>query len=494
MKTPSVFAAGTLFFVLGSGCSSPDVDFSVREAGTDDGGADVRVETGGGGAGGDGFAPRDADSEDTAVGSGGTAGVVEPDEAGPGECGDGGNGVAGALPCEGGADADDDAAEVPSDSSDDIPPEVKPDSDVDDGAVDAPWDVAADVEEKEACVDETAMAGPVPLDIYFMIDTSTSMSLPVGNGMSGDCDVSIPTFVPAKPSRWCNSVNAVAGYISSSEAKGNRAALGFFAPYPNGSHTCGGSKCAVPSVGLGGLSDVLTGDYSGHAKLLVEANPGGLNWAYPHSGTPTEEALRGLAKFTEANQEPGRIIIGILVTDGAPGGSYGCNLTDAVLKGIAQTHFDKTGIHTFMVGITGSDWTRLENWASYDGAISHDNVDGSCGNGATACHHYNVGNADPTVFRDALMRIQKSVLSCTFQVPVPSSGILDISKVKVEYGSDGSAPEVLQKRASEAACSGPGWYFDDPKDPKFINLCPDTCAVVGIDEHAVISIRIPCEE
>jgi hypothetical protein len=333
-------------------------------------------------------------------------------------------------------------------------------------------------------VDETAAAEPVPLDIYFMLDASTSMSLPAGYATAGDCNVS-PPFNPAIDSRWCNALNAVAGYVASAPAAGNRAAVGYFQHYT--AHNCNGSGYDQPMVGLG----TLTGDYSGHAQVIVEQGYGGLNWAYPHSSTPTEGALRGLAAFTAANKSPGRVIIGILVTDGIP---TACNTSNATLRGIAQNHFSATGIHTFMVGITGASFDAIENWASYTGAIPHDDTNDACGASYATCHHYNVGNGNPAVFIAALNQIQKSVLSCTFQVPTPSQGILDPNLVKVEYSPGGQPPPIELPRVPSAAdCAGPGWYYDNPTNPTTINLCPDSCATVQADSNAEIKIRIACQ-
>jgi hypothetical protein len=359
------------------------------------------------------------------------------------------------------------------------------------GPPDAAWDGAFtyDASEPDAtlCVDETATAEPVPLDIYFMLDASTSMSSPAGFGAAGDCDVS-PPFSPTVNARWCSAVNAIAGYVSSPEAAGNKAAIQYFQHYTN--HNCNGTGYDVPAVPLG----VLTGSFTGHATTLVQQNPGGLNWAYPWSGTPTEGGLRGLTLFTAANQTPGRVIIGILVTDGQPGS---CATSDATLKSIAQNHFNATGIHTFMVGIAGADFTRLENWASYTGALPHDDTNDACGNcNGCTCHHYNVGTGSPTVFIAALKAIQNAVLSCTFQVPTPSSGILNPDAVKVEYLPGGNPPPVeLPKVQGAAQCTGPGWYYeyDAQGNPTTINLCPASCTTVQADTNAEVKIRIACQ-
>jgi hypothetical protein len=357
----------------------------------------------------------------------------------------------------------------------------------DSGVADVEFKYDASEPDATICVDETAKAEPVPLDIYFMLDASTSMSSPAGLGAAGDCNAA-PPFTPTVNSRWCKAINAIAGYVSSADAVNNRAALQYFSVYSG--HNCNGVPYATPAVGLG----LLPGNFSGHAQTLVQQSPGGLNWAYPHNATPTEGALRGLAQFTAANKTAGRLIIGILVTDGIPSS---CSTTDATLKGIAQNHFNATGIHTFMVGITGANFTRLENWASYTGALSHDDTNDACGNcNACTCHHYNVGDGSPAVFIAALKAIQNAVLSCTFQVPAPATGLLNPDAVKVDYMPGGQPPAIeLPRVANAAACSGPGWYYeyDAAMQPTTINLCPTSCNTVQADVNASVNIRIACQ-
>jgi len=238
----------------------------------------------------------------------------------------------------------------------------------------------------------------------------------------------------------------------------------------------------------------LTGSYAGHAQTLVEQSPGGMNWAYPHDLTPTEGALRGLTQFTAANKSPNRLIIGILVTDGIPST---CNTSDSVLTQIVQNHFSATGIHTFIVGMSGANFTKLETWASYTGSLTHDDTNDACGtcNNCT-CHHYNVGDGSPAVFIAALNAIQNAVLSCTFQVPTPTTGVLNPDAVSVEYLVNGQPPPVkLPKVTNAAACNGPGWYFgyDAQNKPITINLCPASCTTVQGDPNAEINIRIACQ-
>jgi hypothetical protein len=321
-----------------------------------------------------------------------------------------------------------------------------------------------------SCVDETAAADPLPLDIYFMLDRSGSMG--------SDCNVTWPN-APSTSSRWCHAINAIAGYIQDPTSNGNRAAIESYV----------GSGCPsgleTPAAGLVDLTA-----QAGTLISAMDAIP------YDPGRTPTSEALRGLVDFTTANQVAGRVIIGVLITDGIPNE---CSPTsDSGLATIVEDHFNNTGIHTFIVGITGASFSSLEAWADYPGAIAHDDTNDACGtcNGAgCTCHHYNVGDGDPTNFIAALQQIQNSVVGCTFAIPQPAQGVLDPDAVTVEYFPGGMPPSTVLPRVTDlAACAGnDGWYYDDNNNPSTIHLCPATCATVQADSMAQIDFRIDCQ-
>ena len=349
------------------------------------------------------------------------------------------------------------------------------------GSFDADFTYDAPVNDallQDACVDETASAEPVPLDIYFMLDRSGSMTQPFCDNCSvGDCDVSWPN-PPTIASRWCNAINAIAGYVQDPSAQGNRAALEYF--YAS---VCGGYD--VPSVGLV--------DLVGGAPQLISS----MNSQTPYDGTPTRAALEGLAAFTAANQQAGRVIIGILITDGDP--TTCAPTANDTMRAIVENHYNATGIHTFIVGMDGATFGNLEYWASYPGAISHPDAPGNtCGDAYADCHHWNVGNGDPTSFIAALQQIQQAVLGCTFNVPMPSQGVLDPDTVAVDYDANGAnppAPEELVRVGNAAGCTGADneWHYDNNANPTVIQLCPATCTRIQTDPNATVQVRIACQ-
>src|SRR4051794_14805674 len=144
-----------------------------------------------------------------------------------------------------------------------------------------------------------------PVDMYIMFDKSGSMGDPAGNGKPGDCNIG-----DTKNSKWCHAINALSGYLNSPSAKDQAAALQFFSGDDN--PNCGsGSPYTTP--------DLPAADYT---TLPSSSFDSALNKIVPGGATPMEAALRGLTTFTAANRRPGRVTIGILVTDGDP---QGCN-------------------------------------------------------------------------------------------------------------------------------------------------------------------------
>jgi len=117
-----------------------------------------------------------------------------------------------------------------------------------------------------------------------------------------------------------------------------------------------------------------------------------------------------------------------------------------------------------------------------------------CGGGITPCHFYNVGNGNPQAFIDTLKSIQQTALACEYAMPKPSRGVVDISKVKVNYLAGGQPPPQPIPKVNDATqCGGNGgWYFDNNTNPTRILLCPETCRAVSGDVRAQIDVFLGC--
>lgn len=238
-----------------------------------------------------------------------------------------------------------------------------------------------------------------PVDMYIMFDRSGSM----GN----DCNIG-----QTVSSKWCRSVNALSGYFNSPSAKDQAAALQFF---PSTSHTDAlcttGATYDTPST-PSATTEFTTLPTNGFDMLLNSTFPDNVKGSGGF-GTPTEGAIRGMNKYTEAHRRPGRVTIGILVTDGDPNG---CDTNLGDLSNLLQAHFAASTLRTYVIGMQGADFGNLEKIAVGGNAPMHANmvtgVSNACGNGAAMCRSWNVGDGRPAAFIAALAAIQDSADGC----------------------------------------------------------------------------------
>lgn len=313
----------------------------------------------------------------------------------------------------------------------------------------------------DACAATTVNAEAAPLDMFIMMDNSGSMGT--------DCNIG-----QATTSKWCYSINALSQFFQTAPT-GTGAALQYFPKCLGSLAECTtGTGCAVAEVPLGNLPGNLT------------ALQTSLDGTTPNGATPMEAALHGLATYTTQKQQAGRVMIGIFITDGVP---ETCTTNVNILAGIVQTHLTTDKIKTFVIGMDGADFGKLDSIAAPGGAALHST---NCG-GTSPCYSYNVGNGNPAAFTAVLSAIQKSAVACQFAMPSTDGGITDPNKVEVQYFPAGTPPsQKLPKVTNASACSGGGWYYDNNASPKSILLCPSSCTIVQLDTKAKIDVSLGC--
>jgi hypothetical protein len=231
-----------------------------------------------------------------------------------------------------------------------------------------------------------------PVDMYVMQDRSGSMGT--------DCNIG-----DTVASKWCHAINALSGYFNSSAATGNAAALQFF-PLPNDSS----ALCATGQYYDTPAAPTTPPPFT---TLPTNAFDALLNSQASGGYTPTEAAIRGLTTFTANNRRPGRVTIGILVTDGDP---TRCDQTLTDLSDLLQAQYTATLIRTYVIGMTGATDSNLEQIAQGGNAPLHPDVvgtlTGACGSSPSPCRHWNVGDGNPDAFIAALAAIQASANGC----------------------------------------------------------------------------------
>ena len=368
-----------------------------------------------------------------------------------------------------------------------------------------------------ACTSTYVDAVPRPLDVYIMLDRSASMlyTLPSGGVVSGDCDIpgsigsgagadsgldgggsdaadsgTDPDWEINQYSQWCRAITALDSFFEHAPA-GTGVALNFFpngtcdTDGPSGDICCDDGSCCyggldeVPEVGLGELPE--------HRSALQAA----LNAQVPlGTKTPIQPALRGLSRWTAANRRPLRTMISVWGTDGAP---LGCAVNPYNLALVASEHLADTGLYTFVIGIEGANFSALERIAEAGGGPLHTD---HCPDGVNPCFSYDgtpVGN-DASILAVALARIQSGIVACEFDMPPdPDAGLIDLSKVTVEYSREGQQTSVFEQRMNLAECAGAGgFYYDDEQPPTTISLCPASCSTVQQDANGRVQVSLGC--
>ncbi len=93
--------------------------------------------------------------------------------------------------------------------------------------------------------------------------------------------------------------------------------------------------------------------------------------------------------------------------------------------------------------------------------------------------------------------VTTSRVACELTIPQPDGGVLDPQAVNVRVSNGTGAPVVVPRVASQGACGGTaGWYYDDPKTPSKVLLCPASCEGAQSDggvEPPKVEVLFGCE-
>jgi hypothetical protein len=313
-----------------------------------------------------------------------------------------------------------------------------------------------------------------PLDIYLVFDRTASMGT--------DCAF-VSGMTPPVNSKACFATYALPEYLMNVDpAADTRLAFQFMSL---ANDDCNGVPYSTPLIDLTPLP--IGADHAMIQAISDEAFAGGF-------GTHIEGALRGIAAYTASHQTPGRQMIGVLMTDGEPNG---CEEDVPALSDIIASHYDATGIKTFIIGMQGAQNQSLEAYASAGGADPHDDF---CAGGPSPCHYWNVGDGSGAAIADALKAIVGQVvpLPCQYDVGVlepPPGEMVDFSKVNVTLTDQGGSETTIGWVPEQAMCPNdqPAWYYDDPIAPENIVLCPTACELVsGSTSGSSVRVVLGC--
>jgi hypothetical protein len=323
-----------------------------------------------------------------------------------------------------------------------------------------------------ACVAEPRAGEQVPLDLFFMVDKSGSMTCPVGQPGMNCTNGQMP--VPPV-NRWTSIKEALNSFASSTASNGLGMGLAFFPLMANGnsgSLLCRPQDYATPVVQIGALP--------GAAGAIQNA----LNMPMPAGSTPTVPALSGAVQYATgyAQTHPGRTVAIVFATDGVPTECTSNNNTIDGAEAVAAAALTGTPpIRTYVLGVG----PRLDN-------LNNIAVAG----GTTKAHLVESGGSTELI--TALNEIRKNALTCDYQIPIIPGKPLDFRyvNIKVRIGAPPAMEQLIGRVDDAAACgTSPGWYFDAPvsSSPKKITLCPATCDPMLKTMGSTMNVLIGCQ-
>ena len=304
-----------------------------------------------------------------------------------------------------------------------------------------------------ACAASRLQADVAPVDLFILLDKSSSMS-----------------------TKWTPAKSGLTAFLDDPASAGLRVALGFFPRPVDGTPACDQNAYSTPRVPFDDLpknaAPILT-------AMAAEMTNGFGTPMYPALGG----AILGAAAAVKSRPLGDRGAV-LLVTDGEPQGPAplcgGVNPEDpAVIAGLARAGTTlATPVRTFVIGLPGVNQTIADQIAAAGGTDAA------------------IVISDPTTveaeFAKALAKVRGASLPCDFPLPPKvKDGEVAFDHVNVEFTK--SSGEVVDVIASADCATGEGWHYDDASAPTRIVLCPGTCAAVRGDSHARIDVLLGCK-
>jgi hypothetical protein len=213
-------------------------------------------------------------------------------------------------------------------------------------------------------------------------------------------------------------------------------------------------------------------------------------------------ALVGVTEFCKTYQaeHPGEQCVSILVTDGKPEFSLGCDEDTATLTDIAR-RARELGVTTFAVGLKGANFELLDAIAQAGGAPDCDPLqstyacDVSAGAELLADALGSIRDTVVTteVHTEVVKQIERVELTCEWEIPaVDDAHPFDRDKVNIRLAGVNGTKELVRV-ASFEACRDNGWYFDNVVSPKRFIACPGVCDAIEQAPDPAIDILLGCQ-
>jgi Mg-chelatase subunit ChlD len=328
-----------------------------------------------------------------------------------------------------------------------------------------------------ACSAQTREGKRVPLDMYFLVDSSGSMADDVYGGTKWDLvSGALIDFLQAPRNA---DLGSGIGYFPDTQASASGecftpSATCVCVDYLNACFSteeasCSPASYAQPAVPLASSanSDAVVADLESH-------------WV--DGSTPTRPALEGALQYLNgwASQHPERKPVLVLTTDGEPT-ECDANTPEDVAAVAASALAGPHSIKTFVIGV-GYSPESLDLVAKAGGTERAFLVD--------------INSNVAMDFADALDKIRGAASSCDFTIPTEGAAgrKIDPHQVNVRYtraqgGGPTLVPQVFQNDPKNCGTSD-GWYYDNPTAPSQIRLCESTCQTLSAGS---IAIEFGCE-
>ncbi|MDC0741994.1 vWA domain-containing protein [Polyangium mundeleinium] len=301
---------------------------------------------------------------------------------------------------------------------------------------------------EEACAQTGGKAEPVELDLVILLDRSGSMY----------------------GQNWNGATAAIKQFVEDPASTGiNVGILYFPVDTPADGLVCNKNHYDDLSVPIGTLP--------GNAPALVQS----INGESPNGGsTPMYGALEGALFNATAYKDahPNHKVILVFASDGDPNSCPGNQNDIPSIAGLAKAALDYNGVETYVVAINGASVLNLDQIAASGGTTKSYDI-----------------TANVSQFAQKMTEIRTKALACEFLVPEPSGGEpLELDKASVKHTNGAGIEQEIPHATSAADCGvGPGWYYDDPKTPQKILLCPASCQVVQADPDGKLDILFGCK-
>jgi hypothetical protein len=332
-----------------------------------------------------------------------------------------------------------------------------------------------------ACAAEPHKGELVPLDLYILLDRSSSMQ---------------------DGAKWSSTVSALQTFISSPQSKGLGVGIQFFPLKPavkspakcTTAAECGnyGMCFGFPPNQFceGAMAPDVSCEQSDYEKPAVpidtlpaagQALLDAINKQSPQgSATPTLFAYRGALAYAVpwAQAHLDHVVAVILATDGEPNLCTG-NTTANIAAKAEEAVKGTPKVLTFVVGV-GTELAALNQIAQMGGTGQAFIVD--------------TGGNVTQQFIDALNKIRASGV-CEYQIPVPTSGKPDFNRLNVVFTKEGETTGTTIKKVADKASCDPtngGWYYDDESNPKKILLCEASCNMVR-NNAGQVDVMLGCQ-